>query len=41
MVTMNLDNTNNKTGFITFGLWTVVVVNLIVSVTVISAVANT
>ncbi|KAL5261813.1 hypothetical protein ACHWQZ_G007496 [Mnemiopsis leidyi] len=41
MVTMNLDNTNTKTSFVSFGLWTVVIINTVVSVTVISALANT
>lgn len=41
MVTMNLDNAGaGRSAFVRFGLWTTVLVNLVVSVTVISALAN-
>ena len=41
MVTMDLDNTGSRSNFVQFGLCTAVVINSVVSVTIISALVNT
>ena len=41
MVTMELDNTGSRSAFVTCGLWTIIIINSIVSVTIVSALANT